>query len=153
MENENIPKPENEQLEPQVLKHEVPEKDSKTLVHQSVFHRGPLPAPETLKKYDEIIPHGAERIMAMAEKQQEHRIEMEKIVISAQVRESNKGQYFAFTIGITGLFLGFICIILGQGVYGIIFIGGTLVSLVSIFIVGKKNITKDLESKRHNSKE
>ena len=43
----------------------------------SVAFSGPLPPPEILKKYDEIIPNGAERLMRMAEREQE--MEHEKI--------------------------------------------------------------------------
>lgn len=33
---------------------------------------GPLPPPEVLKRYNDAVPSGAERIMAMAEKEQKH---------------------------------------------------------------------------------
>lgn len=33
---------------------------------------GPLPPPEVLKSYGEAVPNGSERIMAMAEKEQDH---------------------------------------------------------------------------------
>lgn len=36
---------------------------------------GPLPHPELLKGYDQIIKDGAERIMRMAEKEQDNRFE------------------------------------------------------------------------------
>ena len=39
---------------------------------------GPLPPPDALKRYSDIIPNGAERIMAMAEEQSKHRRELEK---------------------------------------------------------------------------
>lgn len=35
---------------------------------------GPLPHPRLLKEYDNVIANGAERIMAMAEKEQDNRI-------------------------------------------------------------------------------
>ncbi len=149
MEDQHKPQSENEQIEPQVLTHDIPEQKKK-LVRQTTIHSGPLPHPETLQKYNEIIPNGAERIMIMAEKQQNHRIEIEKIAISGQVHESKMGQRFAFIMGMTGLSMGFICIIMGQGFYGAVFIGGTLVSLVSVFIIGTRSKNKDLESKRHN---
>jgi uncharacterized membrane protein len=66
------------------------------------FHSGPLPAPETLKKYDEIVPGLAERIVKMAESQGAHRIELEKSVIKNQISESKRGQYFALFIALVG---------------------------------------------------
>ena len=37
-------------------------------------HSGPLPPPEVLEKYNSAVTNGADRIMLMAEKQQEHRL-------------------------------------------------------------------------------
>lgn len=41
---------------------------------QVILHQqgGPLPPPETLKKYNDAVPDGAERIMRMAEREQKH---------------------------------------------------------------------------------
>lgn len=36
-------------------------------LRSEVRHTGPIPDPETLERYDSIIPNGAERIMVMAE--------------------------------------------------------------------------------------
>jgi len=41
------------------------------------FHIGPLPDPETLRAYDEIIPNGAERLMQLVERQSNHRQALE----------------------------------------------------------------------------
>ena len=52
-------------------------------------HAGPIPDPENLRKYDALITNGAERIMAMAEREQGHRHRMEGLLVmggfSAQV--------------------------------------------------------------------
>jgi uncharacterized membrane protein len=42
---------------------------SQLTIHQET---GPLPAPEILKKYNEAVPDGAERIFKMAERDQKH---------------------------------------------------------------------------------
>jgi uncharacterized membrane protein len=39
---------------------------------------GPLPSPEDIQKFDTIVQGGAERIFGMAEREQTHRIEMER---------------------------------------------------------------------------
>jgi uncharacterized membrane protein len=39
---------------------------------------GPLPPPESLKKFDDIIPNGAERVFRMAEAEQAHRFEFDR---------------------------------------------------------------------------
>lgn len=41
---------------------------------------GPLPPPETLAQYEQVLPGSAERIMVMAENQAEHRQSLEETV-------------------------------------------------------------------------
>ena len=39
---------------------------------------GPIPPPEILHQYREVLPDAPERILSMAEKQQNHRMDLEK---------------------------------------------------------------------------
>lgn len=41
------------------------------LLQQSVMHIGPIPSPEVLEGYDKVCPGAAERILSMAEREQE----------------------------------------------------------------------------------
>jgi len=50
-------------------------------------HKGPLPSPKTLGEYNQIIKNGAERIMAMAENQSNHRMSVEKEAIQKQLNQ------------------------------------------------------------------
>lgn len=86
-------------------KEELLKSFSFTLI-QSKSHSGPLPAPDTLSEYNELIPNGAERIMKMAENQQSHRHELEKKIIPNQVQQSKMGQWFGFILGLVGLGCG-----------------------------------------------
>lgn len=108
-----------------------------TSIHERT-HSGPLPDAETLIKYDAVIPNGADRIMKMAEKQQEHRMEMEKSVILGQSSQSKLGQWFGLIIGIVGISCGTFLANNGETTVGGIIAGGTVVSLVSVFVIGKK---------------
>lgn len=40
---------------------------------QGLFYQGPIPPPEVLEKYEKISPGFADRIVKMAEIEQEHR--------------------------------------------------------------------------------
>ena len=69
---------------------------------QAIFS-GPLPQAAELKRYDDIQPGFAERIVAMAEKQQAHRHELEKKDIEVfaetereKLKQEGRGQIFAF---------------------------------------------------------
>jgi len=110
-------------------------------------YRGPLPSPETLNQYSTIIPNGADRIMKMAEKQLEHRINMENKVIGGQLLQSNIGQFLAFLIGIASLVTAAYCIINGHEWPGSLLGIGGLTGLVTAFIKGKDQSEKSLEEK------
>ena len=110
-------------------------------------HSGPIPDPDTLAKYNEIIPNGAERIMTMAENQASHRIAMEKKVIRGQLNQSNIGQFLAFFIGVIALSVAGYCILEGHDTGGTIIGAGGLTSLVTAFIKGKNAQRKNLEDK------
>lgn len=43
------------------------------LVKQQISFSGPIPHPDLLAQYDQIIPNGADRILLMAEAQSRHR--------------------------------------------------------------------------------
>ena len=111
-------------------------------------HIGPLPDPETLIQYSDIIPNGAERIMQMAEKQLEHRMTMEKKVIGGQMLQSNIGQFLAFFIGIAALGASTYCIISGYEWSGSALGIGGLTGLVTAFIKGRSNQEKNLDEKQ-----
>lgn len=101
--------------------------------------QGPIPPPAILENYNAIIPNGAERIMAMAEKQAEHRQILENKVISSDILNSRLGLVFGLTIGLAGLACGTICILNGYAVVGAFLSGGTIVSLVGTFVYGSKS--------------
>lgn len=83
----------------------------------AVGWEGPLPPPRTLAQFNEVIPDGAERIMAMAEKEQAHRHAMDAWIgiggraVGAVLLISCLGAaiwsvYLGANWKVTGLFLG-----------------------------------------------
>lgn len=117
-------------------------------IQQETHHSGPLPAPETLAQYNEIIPNGAERIMAMAETQSEHRKALEAKVIQSQTCQSERGQIIAGILAFVLIGAGVAAFLTGHdGVAGTIF-GVTVVGLVTVFVIGKSDQKKNLASKR-----
>ena len=81
-------------------------------VRQEVEHRehtGPLPAPEVLGEYDAVLPGLAERIVALTEREQQYRIEVNKKVLDANIRSRTLGQWLgailsAIALGVAGFF-------------------------------------------------
>lgn len=82
--------------------------------------------------------------MKMAENQQNHRISIESKVINSQATQSLIGQIFGLILGLVGLGCGTFLAFNGFETVGAIIAGGTVVSLVSVFVIGKKSQRKDL---------
>ena len=111
------------------------------------FRQGPLPSPQELAQYNDIIPNGAERIMRMAEKQQEHRMGLEKSVIRSDIRQSFLGLAAGFIVALSSLGGGVTIALSGQPIAGTAFGGLTLAGLVSVFVTGNLSRKKERENK------
>lgn len=64
---------------------------------------GPLPPPDVLERFDQVIPGGAARILQMAESEQSHRISFEQSALKAAIADKKRGQFFGGTIGILAI--------------------------------------------------
>lgn len=118
------------------------------MVHQETSFSGPLPPPEVLKKFDEVVPGAAERIIKMAEGQFAHRTELEKKVINSDIARSKYGQVLGFIIAIVGLFVSATVSIYGNAITGGIIGVGTLASLVGVFMYGFRSREREISKKR-----
>lgn len=68
----------------------------KSSVQLSETYSGPLPPPEALAKYDQIVPGAAERILQMAEKEMQHRHKNETHLSKSVTRTAIISIVFAF---------------------------------------------------------
>ena len=124
---------------------------------------GPIPPPNIIKGYEEILPGSADRIIAMAETQMAHRQAMEKKMIEAESRDSLLGVLFAFLLGMGCLGAGIIMVISvpqSAGAISAALLGGTGIgSITSRFISSAKNNsgnstkTKNKHVKEDNKKD
>ena len=107
---------------------------------------GPLPPPEMLAGYEEVLPGSPERILRMAEKQEEHRHSIEKTVIAGNVRAQQLAVIFAFLIGLSGIGGGTAIALYGHALGGFSAVLATLASLVSVFFYGRREQRKEREA-------
>lgn len=89
------------------------EEHAQFVAHRASAFSGPLPPPEILKKYNEAAPGLAERIVAMAEKEADHRRELDRKALEADIAEQNKmfsearlGQICGLIIGLAAISAG-----------------------------------------------
>jgi uncharacterized membrane protein len=118
-------------------------------VRKASAFSGPIPPPEILKGYNEIVKDGAERIIVMAEKQSAHRIQLENYAIREELRQSRLGQIFGFALGLIGMGLAAVLAIFGHETIAGIFATTTIIGLVTVFVLGKRIQQKDLSDKNN----
>lgn len=108
---------------------------------------GPLPRPADFKAYKEVLSNAPERILLMAEKQQQqqHRIDSEERIIKADIRESIFGQVFAVLLVVL-----FLAAAVYLGVNGHDWLAGIVATLSAtistIFYLKSTPSNKDLDN-------
>ena len=107
----------------------------------------PLPPPKELMAYEEIMPGITQKFMTAFEKQQEHRMKLEKTVINADISRMKLGQIFAFILGFTAILGGLVLLIRGLSIAGFSVLVGTTATLVGAFLYGKAENRKERENK------
>lgn len=108
---------------------------------------GPLPSPASLKEYNNAFPNGAEKIFNISERQSEHRMDLEKLAVASDLKQSERGQLYGLIIALAFFIGAFILIWAGHDIPGTILGSVDLVALVSVFVIGKNHQRKDLKEK------
>lgn len=105
---------------------------------------GPMPHPDILRGYKELIPDAPERILQMAEQEQKHRIDVEKQMLEQNnknivesAKANKRSQIIAFILAFILIASGVALTILGHAVVGGTIFGTTIVGVIAIFITGK----------------
>lgn len=110
-------------------------------------YSGPLPPPEVLERYNEILPGAAERIISLAESQHHHRQELEKCVITSNVKAQKLGTVLGFIVSMTVVIGGMFLIHEGKSTAGLATTLTALASLVGVFVWSKHEQQRDLQKK------
>ncbi len=98
---------------------------------------GPIPPPALLQQYDAVVPGAAQRILAMAEEDARHLQQMERIALTGEQNEARRGQIFGIVATLSALATAVIALILGHDTAAIAIGSTTIVSLATIFVVGR----------------
>lgn len=106
-----------------------------------------MPPPSLLARYNDVVPGGAERILAMAERQSKHREILESQVVTGNVDSQRSGSRYAFIIAMTAILGGIFLIYSGKDASGLATVISALVGLVGIFFYsehkqGKERVEK-----------
>lgn len=112
--------------------------NSITLHRQEIRYSGILPPAEQFKKYDEACPGAAKQILEHATNQINHRIEKEKKITEANIKNQRLGIIFAFIVVISFLIVGFILILKDKGLFGFSAFVAAFVPILGYFFSRKR---------------
>ncbi|MEJ2763521.1 DUF2335 domain-containing protein [Photobacterium sp. MCCC 1A19761] len=101
-------------------------------------YSGPIPPPKMLNEYESVHPGFAERIVSMAEKEQEHRHTVEKESVRGAITKDSRGQHYALIVSLVMIVACTFLISIGHEVAGSIFGGASLLGLAYAFLTGRK---------------
>lgn len=107
---------------------------------------GPLPPPEILRKYEDLLPGSAERIIAMVERQGAHRQDLEAEVVKSNCKNERLGMIFGLIICVMAIAAGIYAVKMGKEGFGIAAIISALAAPMTVFIYGKSRQKKDLQA-------
>lgn len=121
-------------------------------VKQNIRYSGPLPQASEFRLYEETLEGTANRIIAMAEKEQDARIKSNNELIQAEIALKKRGQIFAIVITIIFCLLSLMLFLEKQ------FVAGTAVlamiaSLAYVFISGKLGKDTSVAEQEHSEED
>ncbi len=113
-----------------------------------ISYQGPLPPAGELKKYNDVLPGAADRIITMAEKQATHRQKQESRVILGDNIRSFIGLFFGFIIVISAIICGTLLILKGHSAWGLSVVISALGTIIGAFAWSKRQREKEVKTKR-----
>jgi uncharacterized membrane protein len=125
-----------------------------SLTQSAAIYTSPiLPSPEELARFDELIPHGAERIFDWVVGQTDHRQTIEKAVVFSNIAKEGRGQWMAVVVCLSVVFIGGGLLAVGKDIYGFYLTLTPLAALAGTFITGKVQGRRELMKKRKELEE
>ena len=101
---------------------------------QQQLYSGPLPQPEALEKYNQIVPGAAERILKMAEKEMEQRHKSDNMMTRNAIRTTYLGIVFAFISVIILSGLVFFALYKGSDTVAATIAVGSIAAVAGVFV-------------------
>ena len=107
-------------------------------------YSGPLPPASQLAQYEEVVPGAAERILAMAERTEEHfrvvdqgRVEFEQNYLTTQSNLQKRGQAIGAVVVCAALLVCFAALYWGHEQVAMVLGSTTIVALAAVFVIGR----------------
>jgi len=109
---------------------------------QSTRFQGPIPPPEILRQYAEVVPELPRIIVGEYQKQSAHRQKLESQLLESNIRKETRGQWISFAFGGATLIGGFLLIHEGREAWGVGLMVGDLLAFAAVFITREADSTR-----------
>lgn len=150
--------PEDEIIVPDEILEKVPEEERENvegsiqrLVHQELTisgYSGPIPPPQYFEGYERVLPGSANRILVMAEKQQDHRMTLEKKVVESDIWMERLGLILGFVLAVIISISGVILLMNDKPIEGFVLLIGEAVAIVGTFVYAQNRKHKQLQEQQ-----
>jgi uncharacterized membrane protein len=108
---------------------------------------GPIPPPQVLAGYEAVLPGLANRIVAMAERQSEHRQGLEQQVVSANIRHEEIGLWLGAAVAVILAAAAVIVTLAGYPETGAVIGAVDIVGVVTVFVLRQRAEQRELRDK------
>lgn len=116
------------------------------------FYAGPLPPAEQIRAYEQVLPGSADRILRMAERQQEHRMELERMTVHEAANRSWWGLRLGFVIAVLVVGIGAAAIFTGHALAGFGVLIGEAAILAGVFVYGRDQQRRERLEKENQTR-
>jgi len=111
---------------------------------------GPIPPPQVLAGYEAVLPGLANRIVAMAEQQSFHRQDLERRVVSANIRHAEIGLWLGATVAVLLAAAAVIVTLAGYPQTGAVIGAVDIVGVVTVFVLRQRGQDRELQDKANH---
>lgn len=137
----------NYEIDSIVDKVESLSEEERSLIYQKLeIYQGDLPHPKILEGYNALYQDAAKRIIENGIAETEHRREMEKRYLNANIKAHNLGQILGFVIAILIIVGGIYLILKDHQVSGSILSGVSALGVIGMFTGNNSGNKKDSKS-------
>ncbi|MEW5928987.1 MAG: DUF2335 domain-containing protein [Gemmatimonadota bacterium] len=124
----------------------MPDYPARRMVGRVEF-QGPMPPPELVRQYEEILPGAAKFFFSSLDRQSNHRQDLERQVVGANIVNEKTGMWLAFFLAALMVLCGTFLIYSDKDPQGLAMIGGTIATFAGIFVYGRQKAGKELRAK------
>ncbi len=143
----------------ELIKH-IPEEKREEFIREFVlyvehieeqYYAGPIPHPEIIASYEQIVPGSGDRILAMSEQQQRHKMKVQEILVNAATQHEKLGMWRGFILALAIIASGTLVILSGFSVAGFALVTGPAIAIAGVFLYDRHSSRSEPRTKPQDS--